>query len=214
MRCSNQNQGESTVARHRKNSTDDSAQQKLHQAFWDELAETVYTRMSVSRIVARADVNRNTFYYHYDCLDDLARECVKSQLPAEIIDLVLDQAITPETLQEITATAPNMAQRLERLCAAAGPNGSGVLSDYLRQEVAALWLSKLGLAFDDLTEIEVMALKFTTAGIVSMASSLEQGNPLELLTRYIKSDFFQNTSSGMIALLKSAQARKANMSEQ
>lgn len=120
----------------------------------------------------------------------------------------------PETFRAALLDAPDMTQRIERLCLVAGPNGSGILSEYLREEVATLWLGRLGITRDDLTEIEVMALTFTTAGLVAMASTLGQDNPAELLLHYVESGFFQNASGAMISLLKEAAARKLQAESQ
>lgn len=45
----------------------------LKQAFMELLAEKPYEKISVSDVTRRADLNRGTFYAHFDNMDDLLR---------------------------------------------------------------------------------------------------------------------------------------------
>lgn len=46
----------------------------LKQAFMELLAEKPYEKISVSDVTRRADLNRGTFYAHFDNMDDLLRD--------------------------------------------------------------------------------------------------------------------------------------------
>ena len=59
------------------NSAESAAKEKaLQQAFIELTVEKGYSALTVSAITRRADVDRMTFYSHYDTIDDIFREFV------------------------------------------------------------------------------------------------------------------------------------------
>ena len=48
------------------------AKERLENAFWELLSEREYRKITVTDIVRTADVNRNSFYYHFTGLPELA----------------------------------------------------------------------------------------------------------------------------------------------
>lgn len=48
------------------------AKDRLENAFWELLSEREYNKITVTDIVRTADVNRNSFYYHFSGLPELA----------------------------------------------------------------------------------------------------------------------------------------------
>ena len=52
------------------------AKERLENAFWELLAERNYHKITVTDIVRVADVNRNSFYYHFSGLPELADSAI------------------------------------------------------------------------------------------------------------------------------------------
>ena len=50
------------------------AKERLENAFWELLSEREYRKITVTDIVRTADVNRNSFYYHFDDIPSLLEE--------------------------------------------------------------------------------------------------------------------------------------------
>lgn len=65
------------MPRPRKDSEILSATERLENAFWELLADHEYRKITVTEVVREAHVNRNSFYYHYASLPELAirRSC-------------------------------------------------------------------------------------------------------------------------------------------
>ena len=65
---------------------DDQAQAKnrIIDAFWEYLQETYFEKMNVKEIVIRSRVNKNTFYYHFACIEDLAYTAIDGVLLKEV----------------------------------------------------------------------------------------------------------------------------------
>ena len=52
------------------------AKERLENAFWELLSEREYRKITVTDIVRTADVNRNSFYYHFTGLPELADSAI------------------------------------------------------------------------------------------------------------------------------------------
>jgi len=48
------------------------AKERLENAFWELLADRDYRKITVTDVVREAGVNRNSFYYHFSSLPELA----------------------------------------------------------------------------------------------------------------------------------------------
>ena len=50
----------------------------LTDTFWELLEEKAYSKITVNDIVNRCDVNRNTFYYHFQDIPSLMINLLKN----------------------------------------------------------------------------------------------------------------------------------------
>ena len=71
------------------------AQQRLENAFWALLRERPYGKITVTDIVREAGVNRNSFYYHFSGLPELADATIMHAVESIPI---MDHATTAENL--------------------------------------------------------------------------------------------------------------------
>ncbi|MCD8199877.1 MAG: TetR family transcriptional regulator, partial [Coriobacteriaceae bacterium] len=78
------------MARPRKEQDGPSALERMEEAFWEELEEKPYAKITVTDIVKKAQVNRNAFYYHHDDLDDLAHKAVSNLLLAGGANVIVE----------------------------------------------------------------------------------------------------------------------------
>ena len=72
------------MARPRKDAAGPSAEQRIHQAFWELIAEMPLERITVGDLAARAGCNRGTFYYYYDDIYALLDAVIDANLPKEL----------------------------------------------------------------------------------------------------------------------------------
>ncbi len=133
------------MARPRKNAPNEAAQVRLRNAFMAELRETPYAKMSVAKVVARAGVNRNSFYYHYVCLDELARECVRRELPTQLAERAIADGGVSRGLLFEGFDALDSDGTPDRLRLIVGPHGSGTLAEMVRDEICSFWLKEFAL---------------------------------------------------------------------
>lgn len=68
----------------------------IRDAFCDMIMEMDYDKITIKELTARAMINRNTFYLHYDSIDALMNE-----LQGEIIDRFISENVSYSNLGDI-----------------------------------------------------------------------------------------------------------------
>ena len=167
------------------------ARQRIVEAFWTQLAATPFPRMSVLGLCRTAGLNKNTFYYHFRDLDDLAEAALAESLPREIAatlallarekagdrlgKALADGGAGAEAGAELVALRPLARQvndpatvsRLRRMGLVLSPNGAA-LRDRMLDLVVRVWVEELGL--DDITVRQERLLRFLAGGLVGVLS--------------------------------------------
>lgn len=85
------------MARPRKDSDDPSAKERMMQAFWEVLEEKPYAQMTVSDIARAANVRRNTFYYHYANVGELAEQAIRQYIPLAVQNINVMRSGGPDS---------------------------------------------------------------------------------------------------------------------
>ena len=70
------------------------AKARLKESFWKLLSETNYSHITVKKLSALAQVNPNTFYYHYNTMDDLALDALNDEKLYEIPSIILTKILS------------------------------------------------------------------------------------------------------------------------
>ena len=151
------------MARPRKDQMGDPVQERIKATFWKLLRERSINQISVSEIVRVVGCNRNTFYYHFDSVEDLTAQAVVEAIPVEIPALA--EAYFVGTL----ATVPldqDARRSIERLCLLVGRGGSPAAVQQVKEALKAVWIERFNM--DDTQEDVACVLEFMASGIVGM----------------------------------------------
>ena len=81
------------MARPRYEKSDETARERIVAAFWEELCETPFEKISTRGLISRAGVNKNTFYYHFENIDALAQEAIGNALPRELAESIVRSTV-------------------------------------------------------------------------------------------------------------------------
>lgn len=184
-----------------------SAATRLESAFFDQLETRPFPEITVSALVRAAGVNRNSFYYHYADLDDLARSAVAHQLVPEIPRLIAGGfGIESDQVEEALLAAVG-DERLRHMLAVAGQNSTTELREMLKDAVLDLWLDAFQLERDDLDDHETATVRFTLGGMIEVLSRIETADARETLTTMRGLPILQSSSRLTMAALAAAAAR-------
>lgn len=193
------------MARPKKDSPAEAAPAKMQEAFWHVLEQKPYAKITVSDITAEAQVNRNSFYYHYEYMDEFARACIGDALPREIVRaFISSQGSSPQDVAPLFAKFDARLRRIRLACSSRG----GVLASFVRKEILTIWMQEFGVDEDKLNGNERIMVAFATGGIVTvLGESSDEALGVEGLRRYIGSPFAQSVIASICSTLNEAAKR-------
>jgi len=167
------------MARPRYNKQDLRARQKLENAFWMCLDEMPYEKMTVATLVEHAGVNRNTFYYYFDNVEDMARTVFDETVIKELPTIMLNAFSSGKAFEQIDLPE-DMLPRIDKLLRVAksdSPYLTNLLAEFIRQT----WLKNLGLDYAKLNLQERIQFEFVLGGMLSGLKLMESSNYLEVV---------------------------------
>lgn len=148
------------------------AKERLENAFWELLADRDYRKITVTDVVREAGVNRNSFYYHFSSLPELADSAILHQVESIPINRTPGPNGNPEEQwrDRVTATLsdPEQRQRLDRLALLAGPHSTLELTESLRDFCRLQMLSTLQRDPKNLDLKTDLMVEFTVGGMLAV----------------------------------------------
>lgn len=144
------------------------AKSRLKAAFWKLLSEVNYSQITVKKLTSTAGVNPNTFYYHYDTLDSLAKDAFDDEKLHEIPSIILEKLIHDETFSINDALEyVIIGERWTKLRLFV-TSDSMLLQQHLYDTLESFWLSLIGTDKESLSKADLIDLTFILHGAVSI----------------------------------------------
>lgn len=171
------------MARPKKANLNEMATVKIENAFWSLLETERYADITVLRVTQEAGINRNSFYYHYRDIDDLAQKAFMNNANNEV-SKTLVAALLSAFQEGKSAPVFDMSilphSKRIMLCARSD-------SPYLNQLVNGLlktvWFDSFSIKEERMSADEKMQARFISAGLVAVLGSQEvKYNPLFMST--------------------------------
>ena len=157
---------------------ENTARDRLEEAFWNALAEGHYEKMSVIGLCRAANVNKNTFYYHFGNIDDLAESAATSLLTSAFLDAVAQAVQGSITIPE-SYSVRDFSRALDRLGLMAANEGSPRLRQMLRDAVGQAWTEVFAIDMEALDLKELASFEFVRDGFLGvLAMRARMGNEL------------------------------------
>ena len=159
------------------------AKERMRNAFWALLEDREYRKITVTDIVHEAQVNRNSFYYHYGSLSELADDAIlqegENTSIAQLVDETTDDHGIPsmdddavrEHWHKRISAAINSSEhrtRLNHMALLAGPHSSPELMDSLRDFTRMTLFTALKLDESDMTLRSDLYIDFAVGGILAI----------------------------------------------
>ncbi len=158
-----------------------SATTRMEEAFFELLQRETFEKITVRMVVEEAGVNRNSFYYHYSNLTDLARSAVDHLLIPEIPQaLAAGFALDSDLFDRLLATSDGRI-RMTRVLTIVGANSTVELRDMLKDDMIEVWLGVLSLEREDLDADLLRTFQFILGGIFELLSRNAGEDPVEQL---------------------------------
>jgi AcrR family transcriptional regulator len=188
------------MGRPKNDSNEKTATERMTEAFWEMLSKESYPNITVRGISSRAKVNHNTFYRHFENVDDMAKKAfediILTEIPAALLSGNGATMSAAQMLSDISAE-----QRLSidkaRLFAT---SGSSYLTGILRSALRETWLKEAGLRELDLTEGERIDLTIIFGGVVAALGELSFPSGLAVLSQMSDRPLGQGIRDTFLAL--------------
>lgn len=168
------------MARPKKADKDEMATVKIENAFWRLLEKGSYSEITVLRISQESRTNRNSFYYHYRDIEDLAYQAFRHVSDSGASRMLLSALLStfqgnPAGLRESIDSSVMDAAKHVMLYAG---SDSAFLKDMVSNLLKETWFEALAIREDQLTEIEKLQVRFIFAGLVAtLGSDAVQNDP-------------------------------------
>ncbi len=147
---------------------------KIEDAFWKLLETTRYSCITVAQVVKLAGLNRNSFYYHFENMDDLAHTAVTDTMNPAAISVMVDAMNGKEDLA-VTRT-PEFKQSVERFCLIAGKNSSYGLRTMLTDALEQAWCKIVHVDPAKFTKKDKVIVSYLLGGTLSVFAYCADNN--------------------------------------
>ncbi len=166
------------MARPKKNSDNKQALERIEEAFWFLLETKPYSKITLNALSEQSNVNRNTIYYYFENIDDMAHKFFIKNMPVEIAKILLSSIINDTLDIQNLPVSDDLLQKFTK--ARLYLNSDSVfLVNIFKKSVFDLWLLILKIDMDKLTLDEKIDIEFIFNGLIAvLGSPLINNNPL------------------------------------
>lgn len=154
------------MARPRKDQAGPTARERIVDAFWSMLAEGPYDGITVKGLAARAGVNHNTIYRHFESIEQVGKTAVSEIYSIETARLMLSLFAHPELVEVGHLADYGLAERFDKVVLVMR-SGSPMLVAQVQESIKACWMQIAGTSWDELSDSTKLELSFILGGITS-----------------------------------------------
>lgn len=181
------------MARPSKTDPTASAEYKIEKAFWSLLEKTDFSEITMQQLAREAGVNRNTLYYHYGNLQEVAEAMFARVFTEDVSARFLDLMLTsPQELASVWGPfeLPERVWKIHLFAKSESPLIRGMLKETLTGQ----WFRKLGIDPSSFSTADALKIDYIVSGFLGLLGSDRVAeDPLLLLT-------FRNSPLGEAAI--------------
>jgi len=148
---------------------DETAREKLIGAFWDGIGDMPFHKLTVTEMIRRAGLNRNSFYYHFACIEDMAEKVVEETLMRDLPGILVAELNNGAGVAVDSLLADqSIRKRFDRVCLLAGKNSSPQLREMLKTAIADNWKNYLSIETGELSHEDRLVFEFCLGGVLAL----------------------------------------------
>lgn len=198
------------MARPKRIEGEPTARQRMEEAFWKTLADMPYHKMTSREVCKRSGVSHNTFYYHFENLDDMARRMLDGlftpELPLALLSMVDGDRKASIGIEGV----PELQQRLSKMRLLVS-SGSTELVVLVQSNVLKAWFKTLGVKKSELSQEDLIDLTFVVGGITALlGSGIVPSDPSDIAS-FAEREVGRGVIRKMDAIARRKQCRAQNI---
>ena len=174
------------MARPRKADAADSAIYKIDAAFWRLLERMDFSIITMKLLAQETGVNRNTLYYHFANIQEVAAAVFNNVISDEISNLFIDTLLLiPDSIEE-TWEQMQLSDRVRKIRLFA-KSDSPLLRSLLKGSLTARWFHKLNIRAERISPQEMLQIDYIVNGFIGMIGNESIAQDYRLLAAFPKS---------------------------
>lgn len=182
------------------------ATEKIEKALWKLLGAEYYSNITVQKLADEAGVNRNAIYYHYENIDDVAKNALLNYMQSGVIEQFMHMVMNDFVNDESAMIDATFFQGVRKLQSCIN-SGSIYLRELLKEEIKRQWFKKLHIEEEKLLKSEAVSIEFAIGGIIAVLGSEEMvENPL-LIRELIETDIVKVSFDSLQKVAKEMESR-------
>lgn len=167
------------MARPKKEEGVPTARETIKESFWRLYRDRPFEKISVKEVCEEANINKTTFYYHFQDLRAVLDEIEEDSLPLEAPQMIA-ALVRPVAKEEVVSTfIGNMGERFERYCILLSSKGDPDFAKQAKQIMTQRWCEELDIEYDKLPSDIKMAIRFLMGGTTSVFADHGDGKPFD-----------------------------------
>lgn len=185
------------MARPKKNETEISAKDRIESAFWNLLADSPYSSITIRVLASEAKVNHNLIYYYYQNIDDVAEKAFFHVISLQTLEQLLSDiqhwTFSPQKFISDEALMRRFAKATLYI-----RGDSSFLTSIFKNALKSSWLRVLGVEESNLPISDQIDLDFILAGLIATLSNPDITSSIEDILSILNRELGQ----GIIATIK------------
>ena len=169
------------MARPSYNNTQPTAKTRLKEAFWKLLSENNYSHITVKKLSTLAQVNPNTFYYHYHSMDDLAFDALNDEKLYEIPSIIRTKIFSKNQISLSEALEYVVIGERWKKIRLFITSDSTILHQHFYDIMEQFWLSLIGVHKENLSAEDYLDLTFILHGAISIINKQTEQHNLDFI---------------------------------
>lgn len=155
------------------------AKEAVEAEFWKLYEQKSLERITVKEVCEGAGVNKTTFYYHFQDIQEVLASIEEQCLPLEAPDMLADMLATSDKAKLVTEFLGNMGDRFERYCILLSSRGDPGFAKRAKETMALRWCEKLDIDYDTLPPDARLTIRFVMGGASSIFADHGDGEPFD-----------------------------------
>lgn len=168
------------MSRPKMNEREASAVYKIETAFWALIEQKDFSDITMQLLAKEAGINRNSLYYHYANLYEVASQAFNEVMSDEASMVFIDTLISAPQNLISNWERLQLSDRVKKVHLFARSN-SPLLRSLLKEALISRWFRKLGIDQQSLTAEKLLQIDYIASGFISVLGNPEiEKNPLFL----------------------------------
>lgn len=155
------------------------AKEAIEAEFWKLYEERPLEKISVKEVCEAANVNKTTFYYHFQDIQEVLASIEEQCLPLEAPDMLADLLTAEDKARLVSDFIAKMGDRFERYCLLLSSRGDPEFAKRAKETMTLRWCEKLGIDYAALTSDARLTIRFVMGGASSIFADHGDGEPFD-----------------------------------